>query len=72
LLAGIVSLNPAGARMFVSCEFGVLPGKGLCVGLITRKEESLAPLKLLRHGKKNMNMKPTIINNKFTNALTNF
>jgi hypothetical protein len=29
-----------GAWMSVSCECGVLSGRGLCVGLITRPEES--------------------------------
>ena len=31
---------PQGAWMSVSCECCVLPGRGLCVGLITRPEES--------------------------------
>ena len=39
-LAGIVGSNPAGAWMSVSCECSVLSGRGLCVGLITRPEES--------------------------------
>jgi hypothetical protein len=38
-LAGIVDSNPAGG-MDVSCEVCVLSGRGLCVGLITRREES--------------------------------
>jgi hypothetical protein len=40
LLAGIVGSNPTGIWMSVSCECCVLAGKGLCVGLITRPEES--------------------------------
>jgi len=55
--------------MFVSCECCMLSGRGLCVGLITHEEESLAPLRLLRHGKEDTTMKPIIINNEFTNAL---
>ena len=39
-LARIVGSNPVGARMSVSCECCVLSGRGLCVGLITRPEES--------------------------------
>jgi hypothetical protein len=39
-LAGIAGLNPAEARMSISCECCVLSGRGLCVGLITRPEES--------------------------------
>jgi hypothetical protein len=31
---------PPGAWMSVSCECCVLSGRGLCVGLITRPEES--------------------------------
>jgi hypothetical protein len=31
---------PPEARIFVSCECYVLSGRGLCVGLITRPEES--------------------------------
>jgi len=31
---------PLGAWMFVSCERCALSGRGLCVGLITRPEES--------------------------------
>jgi hypothetical protein len=58
--------------MFVSCESCVWSVRGLCVGLITRKEEPLALLKLLRQGKKNTTMEPTVINNEFTNALKNF
>jgi hypothetical protein len=38
-LAGIAGSNPAG-DMNVSCECCVLSGRGLCVGLITRPEES--------------------------------
>jgi len=38
-LAGIAGLNPAGAWMFVCCECCALSG-GLCVGLITRPEDS--------------------------------
>jgi hypothetical protein len=40
LLAGVASSNPAGEWMCISCEFYVLSGRGLCVGLITRPEES--------------------------------
>jgi len=39
-LAGIVSSNPAGAWMSVSCESCVLSGTVPCVGLITRLEET--------------------------------
>ena len=39
-LAGIVGSNPPGAWMSVSCECSVLSGRGFCVGLITRPEES--------------------------------
>jgi hypothetical protein len=38
-LAGIAGSNPAGS-MSVCCECCVLSGRGLCVGLITRPEES--------------------------------
>jgi hypothetical protein len=31
---------PTGAWMFVCCECCVLSGRGLCIGLITRPEES--------------------------------
>ena len=40
LLAGIADLNLAGG-MDVCCECFVLSGRGLCVRLITRLEESL-------------------------------
>jgi hypothetical protein len=39
-LAGIAGSSPAGDWMCVSCEYCVLSGRGLCVGLITRPEES--------------------------------
>ena len=39
-LAGIVGLNPAGAWKSIPCERCVMSGRGLCVGLITRPEES--------------------------------
>ena len=39
-LAGIVGSNPTGAWISVSCDCGVLSGRGLRVGLITRPEES--------------------------------
>jgi hypothetical protein len=39
-LAEIVGSNPAGVWMFVSCEYYVLLGTGLCDELITRPEES--------------------------------
>jgi hypothetical protein len=39
-LAGIAGSNPPGAWMCVSCECCVLSGRGLCIGLITRPEES--------------------------------
>ena len=42
-ISGIVGSNPAGGRgalMSVSCECCVLSGRGLCVALITRPEES--------------------------------
>jgi hypothetical protein len=38
-LAGIAGSNPTGS-MDVCCECCVLSGSGLCVGLITRPEES--------------------------------
>jgi len=38
-IAGIVVSNPAGG-MAVSCQCYLLLGRGLCVGLITRPEES--------------------------------
>ena len=37
---GNVGSKPAKARMSVCCECCLLPGRGLCVGLITRPEES--------------------------------
>jgi len=39
-LARIVGSNPAGAWLSVSCECCMLSGRGLCVGMITRPEES--------------------------------
>jgi hypothetical protein len=39
-LAGIVGLNPAGESMSVCCKCCVLPGRVLCVELVTRPEES--------------------------------
>ena len=39
-VAGIVGSKHAGTWMSVFCECCVLPGRGLCVGLITRPEES--------------------------------
>jgi hypothetical protein len=39
-LAGIVGSNSAGAWISVSCECCMLLGRGRCVGLITRPEES--------------------------------
>jgi hypothetical protein len=39
-LAGIAGSNTAGAWMSVCCECCVLPGTGLCFGLITRPEVS--------------------------------
>jgi hypothetical protein len=39
-VAGTAGSNPAGAWMSVSCECCVLSGRGLCVGLISRSEES--------------------------------
>ena len=39
-LAGISGSNPTGARMSVCCECYVFSGKGLCVGLVTRPEET--------------------------------
>ena len=39
-LAGIAGANPAGAWMSVSCECCVLAGRGLCVGSITRPQQS--------------------------------
>jgi len=40
LLDGIVGSNPAEAWLFVSCECRVLSGRGLCLELITRPENS--------------------------------
>jgi hypothetical protein len=40
LVAGIEVLNPNGAWLSVSCECCVLSGRGFCVRLITRLEES--------------------------------
>ena len=39
-LAGIAVSNPAGARLSISCECGVLSGRGLCDWPITCPEES--------------------------------
>ena len=39
-LAGVVSSYPGWGRMSVSCECCVLSGRGFCVGLIARTEES--------------------------------
>jgi len=39
-LAGIAGSNPASARLPISCECGILSGRGLCDGPITRPEES--------------------------------
>ena len=39
-LLGLRVRIPPGAWMYVSCECCVLPGRGVCVGLITRPEES--------------------------------
>jgi hypothetical protein len=39
-LAGIVGSNPAGAIDVFFCEWCVLSGRGLCVALVTRPEES--------------------------------
>ena len=39
-LSGIVVSNPVGDMDYVSCEWFVLSGRGFCVGLITRPEES--------------------------------
>jgi hypothetical protein len=39
-LAGTVGSNPAGSWISVTCECCVLSGRGLCVWLITRPEES--------------------------------
>jgi hypothetical protein len=39
LVAGLAGSN-SGGGMDVSCECCVLSGRGLCVGLITRQEES--------------------------------
>jgi hypothetical protein len=39
-LAGVVGSNPSRAWMSVCCECCVLSGRGLCIGLITRPEES--------------------------------
>jgi hypothetical protein len=38
--AGIVGSNPAAAQTSVSCKCCVLSGRGLCVGLIARPEDS--------------------------------
>ena len=39
-LAGILGSNPPGAWIFVSREYCVLSGGGLCLGLVTSPEES--------------------------------
>jgi hypothetical protein len=39
-LTRIVVSNPTGAWMSVCCECCVLSGRGLCVGLVPRPEES--------------------------------
>ena len=40
-LVGIAGSNPAeGVAICVCCECSVLSGRGLCVGLVTRTEES--------------------------------
>jgi hypothetical protein len=39
-LAGIARSNPNGEWMSASCDCCVLSGRGLCVGLITRPEQS--------------------------------
>jgi hypothetical protein len=39
-LLGLRVRIPPGTWMFVSCDCCVLSGRGLCVGLITRPEES--------------------------------
>jgi hypothetical protein len=39
-LLGMRVLTPSGVLMSVPCECCVLSGRGLCVGLITRPEES--------------------------------
>ena len=44
-----VSLNPADAWMFLSCECCVLSSRGLCVGLITRPEESYRVWRVLNN-----------------------
>ena len=40
-LAGIAGSNRARSIASVSCECYVLSGRGLCVGLITRPEQSV-------------------------------
>ena len=47
LLVGIVGSNPAGAWMSVCCGWCVLSGRGLCVGPITRTEESVMCLSVV-------------------------
>jgi hypothetical protein len=37
-LAGIMGSNAAGSWMFVSCDFSVLSGRDICVGLIIRPQ----------------------------------
>jgi hypothetical protein len=39
-LDGTAGSNPTGAWISVCCDCCVLSGRGLCVGLITRTEES--------------------------------
>jgi len=39
-LLGLLIRIPPGAWMFVTCDCCVLSDRGLCVGLITRPEES--------------------------------
>jgi len=46
-LQGMRVRIPPGTWMTVSCECCVLSGRGLCVGLITRREESYSGGNLL-------------------------
>jgi len=45
--AGIAGSHPAGVGISLSCDCCVLSGRDLCVGLITRAEESVVYLSVI-------------------------
>ena len=49
---------PPGAMMSVSCECWVVPGRGLCVGLIARPEESYRVWYLIKSDREASIMRP--------------